>query len=205
MIQSSIGRRAVLAGLLLSLAGCSQFRTYYETPVAAAESADWHLIDVHVNVPETLSVSEAKRILPVADIVWREDPDGDRKAQVAKILADATRVGAGGLKGPRGVTIVLVVKRFHAVSFEAERKLSHAGVHNIDFSAVVIDAKTGAALFGPEAIDASLPAMSGDEMVRARLRGESQKSQISAHVAQAIAGWLGIGPDVRGTFRRLGG
>lgn len=204
MIQSEFGRRALLAGLLLALAGCSSFRTYYEAPVSAAQSRDWHLVDVQVNVPAQLSVSEAKRILPVADIVWREDPPGDRKAQVARILADATRTGAEGLKGPRGVTIVLVVKRFHALSFEAERKLSHAGVHNIDFSATVIDAGTGEALFGPEAIEASLPALSGDEMVQARLRGESQKSQITAHVARVMAGWLGIGPDARGTFRRLG-
>jgi hypothetical protein len=60
-------------------------------------------------------------------------------------------------------------------------------------------------LKGPDRIEASLPALAGVEMATARARGETQKSQITAHVARVIAGWLGLGPDPRGKFSRLGG
>jgi hypothetical protein len=41
-------------------------------------------------------------------------------------------------------------------------------------------------------------------MTAARLRGESQRSHITAHLEAVFAGWLGIGPDPRGSFQRLG-
>ena len=41
-------------------------------------------------------------------------------------------------------------------------------------------------------------------MAQARAAGQSQKSQITAHVAATIAGWLGVGPDPRMTFTRAG-
>lgn len=196
--------RCVVALLVLAVAGCSSYQTAYRAPIPASETAAWHLADVQVDVPESLRVSEAKVILPAADIVWREDPPGDRRAQVARIMADATRAGAQGLSGGRPITISLRMKRFHALTFEAERKLSISGVHDILFTATVNDAATGELLAGPDKIEASLPALSGDEMIEARLRGESQKSQITAHVTRVIAGWLGLGPDPRITFRRLG-
>lgn len=204
MLISLFRLRWMAVLLMVAVAGCSSFKTAYRAPLPAAETAAWRLADVQVDVPETLRVSEAKVILPVADIVWREDPPGDRRAQVARIMADATRAGAAGLKGSRPVTIALRMKRFHALTFEAERKLNFSGVHDIVFIATVNDAATGEVLAGPDVIEASLPALSGDEMIQARLRGESQKSQISAHVTRVIAGWLGLGPDPRYAFRRLG-
>ncbi|MGL5009951.1 MAG: DUF6778 family protein, partial [Paracoccaceae bacterium] len=79
-----------------------------------------------------------------------------------------------------------------------------SGVHNIDFVAQVTDASTGEVLAGPEVIEAALPALSGELMRAARARGETQKSQITAHVRATIAGWLGAGPDNRGEFSRSG-
>lgn len=189
------------------LAGCggSSFGTNYDAPVAPEVSRGWRLADVSVSVPATLSVSEARQLLPRADIVWREDPPGDRRAQVAAILDTAVRRGAAGLWGGRPVRIALTVTRFHALTFEAETRLSRSGVHDVEFTAAVLDAGTGAVLAGPTAIEASLPALSGQQMVAARARGETQKSQITGHVAATVAGWLGLGPDPRGSFNRLGG
>jgi hypothetical protein len=82
--------------------------------------------------------------------------------------------------------------------------LSSSGVHNIQFTITALDGKTGAVLAGPAFIQADLPALAGQEMRDARARGETQKSQISAHVTATVAAWLGIGPDVRGGFVRLG-
>ncbi|SPH17743.1 hypothetical protein DEA8626_01270 [Defluviimonas aquaemixtae] len=189
----------------LALAACADFRTSYSAPVPAEQSAGWRLAGVSVTVPETLSVSEARTLLPNADIVWREDPPGDRRAQVATILTDATRQGAAGLKGGTPVRLELTVSRFHALTFEAEQRLQRAGVHDIEFVLRAVDARTGRVLAGPDMIEASLPALSGIKMLEARARGASQKSHITAHVRRVIAGWLSLGPDPRVEFTRIGG
>jgi hypothetical protein len=205
----SLSRRATLLGLSASLlsacvgGGGGSFKTEY-TPVPAAVSGAWRLSEVRVTVPRTLTVSEAKTLLPSADIVWREDPLGDRYTQVGKIIQDAVLRGAQGLRGARPVIIDVTVTRFHALTFEAELSSRDWGVHNIDFTAQVVDAGTGAVLLPASAIRAELPALSGDQMRAARRNGQSQKSMITAHVARTIAGWLGLGPDNRGAFSRQG-
>ena len=168
-------------------------------------SQGWRLADVRVHVPDELVVSEAKSLFPHADIVWREDPEGDRKAQVAKIVADAARTAGRGLHGGNPVVIDITLARFHALTFEAETQLSNAGVHNIEFTAQVLDARTGEVLFGPKFIEAALPALAGQPMKDARARGETQRSHITAHLIRTFQGWLNIGPDPRNEFQRLGG
>jgi len=190
---------------VLALGACSrQFATSYDSPVAAETAGDWRLAEVTVTVPDSLTVSEAKTLMPRADIVWREDPPGDRHAQVASIVRDAALAGASGLTGRRPVRLDIVVTRFHALTFEAESRLRWSGVHNIDFSIRVVDAESGAVLAGPEMVAAALPALTGAEMAAARARGESQKSRISEHLRAVVAGWLGLGPDPRERFARLG-
>lgn len=200
------GVPGVLLLALLALGGCSaSFRTDYPEPVPAEVSQGWRFAEAEVTVPDALTVSEARTLLPRADIVWREDPEGDRKAQVAQIVADAVAEAASGLPGKTPVTIRVTITRFHALTFEAEARNWKAGVHDVEFTAEVLDAATGAVLKGPDAIQASLPAMAGEEMAAARARGETQKSQIRTHLVATLRGWLGIGPDVRGSFSRIGG
>lgn len=206
MMRRAILTWPLLAAALLLTAGCGGgFRTAYDAPVPTGTAQGWRLADVTVTVPDSLAVSEDKSLLPRADIVWREDAEGDRRAQVAAILVGAVQQGAADLTGPQDVTIALTVSRFHALTFEAETRLQNAGVHDIEFTATITDAATGAVLKGPDRIEASLPALAGVQMATARARGETQKSQITAHVARVIAGWLGTGPDPRGKFSRLGG
>lgn len=188
--------------LVLTLAACGgTFRTHYD---AGAEAANWRVADVEVSVPTTLAVSEAETFLPTADIVWREDPAGNRYEQVAAIMEAAIRQGASGLSGSRPVRLDVVMSRFHAMTFTAETR-APGGVHDIEFTITARDAKTGAVLAGPEYIEASFPAMTGATMATARARGDTQKAQITRHVARTIAGWLGSGPDVRQTFSSVGG
>ncbi|MEZ5779593.1 MAG: DUF6778 family protein [Paracoccaceae bacterium] len=205
MFKWSLQKGFAVTLIVFGLAACSAtFRTHYDNAAPVSQTATWSLADVRVAVPQSLSVSEARSLLPRADIVWREDPPGDRRAQVARIMTDAVREGASGLAGSRPVRLDVVVTRFHALTFEAESRAG-GGVHNIDFIITAADAETGEVLAGPEKVEAAFPALGGAEMAMARARGESQKSQITAHVRRVIAGWLGIGPDARGTFSRLGG
>lgn len=190
-------------GLLLSACVGARFSTDYD-PIPASSAAAWRLADVRVTVPRSLSVSEAKTLLPDADIVWREDPMGDRHAQVAAIIDTAVTRGAQGLRGERPVYIDVIVTRFHALTFEAEQKGPDWGVHNIDFTAQITDAATGEVLVPPSAIRAELPALAGLAMRKARQKGITQKSMITDHVARTVAGWLGLGPDNRGEFDRQG-
>lgn len=202
-----LSRRLLLLGALaLPLASCAgTYATDYAQGVAPEQSRAWHVTAVRVSVPRSLTVSEVAGLVPRADIVWREDdPQGDRRAQVGAIMQAAIARAASGLKGRQAVVFEVTVTRFHALSMEAETMLSDAGVHNIQFDIAVLDARTGAVLAGPTHIQADLPALSGELMREARARGESQKSQISAHVTATMQSWLGIGPDVRGTFMRLG-
>lgn len=194
----------VLAGALTACGG-GAFRTHYEKGVDPALARQLSIRQVEMRVPQSLKVSEARRIFPFGDIVWREDPPGDRHQQVGVIVQAAAKAAVRPTHGGRPAILRLTLVRFHALSFEAEAKLSNAGVHNIDFVAELRDARTGALLAGPEYIEAALPAKVGPEMIEARLRGESQRSQITAHLTATIAAWLGIGPDIRGTFRRAGG
>lgn len=195
---------AVFSLFLLAACG-SDFETSYSAPIDPGVSRDWRVADVRVIVPDDLRVSEQRSVFPSADIVWREDPPGDRRAQVGKIVADAARQGTAGLRGRRPVVIYVTVSKFHALTFEAEARLTVTGVHNIDFTAQVSDARTGEILAGPEFIRAELPGKVGPEAREARARGETQKSLISGHLRRVFAGWLGIGPDPRFKFSRLGG
>ena len=204
----SFTRRTTLIGLsalLLSacVGGGGKFETAY-TPVPAELAKSWRLSEVRVSVPKTLVVSEAKTLLPKADIVWREDPLGDRHAQVGKIMQAAVLRGAQGLRGSRPVIISITVTRFHALTYEAELSNSDWGVHNVDFTAQVLDARTGGVLLPATNIRAETPAWSGARMREARKKGITQKSMITNHVAATIAGWLGLGPDNRGSFSRQG-
>lgn len=203
----NLTRRLALIGLSATLlsacVGGGTFKTEYD-PVPAELARSWRLAEVRVAVPKTLVVSEAKTLLPTADIVWREDPLGDRHAQVGTIIQSAVLRGAQGLRGSRPVIIEITVTRFHALTYEAELSKSDWGVHNIDFTARVLDARSGEVIVPGTMIRAETPAYSGQKMKDLRAKGQTQKSIITNHVAATVAGWLGLGPDNRGTFSRQG-
>ena len=82
-------RHLLAAAMIFGLGACSDgFRTAYETPVGASS---WRVADVRVSVPDSLTVSEENILLPAADIVWQEEPKGDRRAQVDAIMTAAIK------------------------------------------------------------------------------------------------------------------
>ncbi|WP_299558445.1 DUF6778 family protein [uncultured Sulfitobacter sp.] len=139
---------------------------------------------INVTVPASLSVSEANRYYPGSDIVWREDPIGDRHAQVARIVEDALRSGTQSFQGPVPVTLDVEVARFHAVTEKA--RYTVGGTHSIIFTMQLRDSQTGAPLTEPKKIHADLDAFGGQQAILAEARGQTQKVRISNHLAEVI-------------------
>ncbi len=146
----------------------------------SAQSANWNVVDVRVDVPDELRVSEANRYYPLADIVWRDDPFGNRHAQVAKVMDDGLTRGLSHLKGNRPVYFDIKVSRFHSLTEKA--RYSTGGVHNMIFTLMVVDAATNIALHGPVEIELDLRAYGGARAFEAERRGHTQKVRILAHL-----------------------
>jgi len=139
---------------------------------------------IKVSVPVSLRVSEANRYYPGGDIVWREDPMGNRHAQVGKIMHDALTAGTAGFNGPVPVLLDVRVVRFHALSEKA--RYTVGGVHHIVFEMVLRDAKTGQMLSEPRRVETDLEAFGGQQAISAEARGLTQKVRISGHIAEVI-------------------
>jgi uncharacterized protein DUF6778 len=139
---------------------------------------------VVVRVPRTLKVSEANRYLPAGDIVWREDPIGDRYVQVQKIFQDAMAQGVAPLNGPASVDIDIQVKRFHALTEKA--RYTTGGVHSITFDLAIKHPDTGELLVPVRTIRADLDAFGGKQALQAEARGLTQKVRIVNHLAEVI-------------------
>lgn len=159
------------------------------TSAFAGEERNWRVADVRVIVPENLVVSEANVYLPAADIVWREDPEGDRKAQVARIIDTAVTQGVAHLQGPRAVYIDIELRQFHALSDKARATVG--GTHAITFDMIVRDAATGEDLTEPERVQTELIAYGGFRALSAVRKGLSQKVRITHHVANLIRARFG--------------
>ncbi len=135
-------------------------------------------------VPRTLQVSEANRYLPAGDIVWREDPPGDRRDQVRAIFETAFATGTQAMTEGTPVSLYVQVMRFHALTEKA--RYSVGGVHSIKFGLAVRDLETGRLVGTPRIVEADLNAFGGRAALAAERRGQTQKARITAHLAQVI-------------------
>lgn len=182
----------VLAALIVSvgLSACASVDTTRNIsptiapPIQSSKSASWRVQDVRIDVPDSLTVSEANMYIPPTDIVWREDPFGDRRAQVKAIIDAAARRGVASLQGVQPVIVDIKVQRFHALSQKARATIG--GQHTILFSLSVRDAATGMVLLEPTDVKASLKAFGGQQGIDASMKGNTQKVRITRHVAAVI-------------------
>ena len=194
----------IFAGFML--AGCANtgsWMTNYSDVVSRTSSSNWGNGSVTVTVPRTLSVSEANSFAPSADIVWQEEPQGDRYEQVRAIIEEGATRATRKLGNGRPVTLAITVQEFHALTQRA-RYNAPGGVHNITMVAQVFDTLTGQPLTPPDEIRADLLAFTGAAAAAAEARGYTQKFRITNHIDKVMSGWLGVGPDPRGTFAELG-
>ncbi len=151
------------------------------TPSLSARSAEWKVVDVRVNVPETLSTTEANMFYPNANVVWRGEPYANRHKQVEALMDQAMTTGLAHLNGAQDVVFQIDVRRFHAVTEKA--RAFTGGVHDMIFTLTVFDAATGRALHGPVFIETHLKAHGGRAALEAERNGFSQKVRIMNHLA----------------------
>lgn len=157
--------------------------------LVAAAPFGYDVVDVAVVVPEYLVVSEADVYLPHADIVWREDPLGDRRAQVGEILKDALRLGSQDMAGQRKVILAAQLATFHALTEKARE--TTGGKHNVQFDFVLLDAETRVPVTEARRVDASLRAFGGRRAYEAMREGQTQRVRITNHVADIIRQEIG--------------
>ena len=139
---------------------------------------------INVIVPRSLLVSEANRYYPKGDIVWREDPPGDRHAQVAAIFEDAMARGAAKVQGDVPIVIDVQVLRFHALTNKT--RYTVGGIHSVKFGLSIRSAETGLLLEERRVVQADLVGYGGQRAIMAERQGQTQKVRITAHLAHVI-------------------
>ena len=139
---------------------------------------------VEIVVPQSLTVSEANVLVPMSDIVWRGDPLGDRRAQVAAIILDAANTATSGMVEGRGVVLRLEVVRFHALTEKARYLIG--GNYALRFLMTLRDAETGTVIDGPRPLDADLRASGGVRAIAEENAGRTEKVVITERLAEVI-------------------
>jgi hypothetical protein len=146
-----------------------------------------------VEVPDSLVVSvNPNEQFPRTDIVWYEDPAGDRRAQVKAIVEKGVTQGVAGLQGPGQVDVDVVVRRFHAVTPKALNN-SLPAWHDVTLDISLRDSETGAVVVQISGLKADSTALTQDKSRAALAKGQTQKSQNVARIAQAVRQWLESG------------
>lgn len=183
---------AVLAGCASGGGGLVSRNAQENTPLFGSMSGahapvplnpSYRVTGVEVTVPPALTVSEENGIKPRADILWQEDPAGDRYAQVDALVTKALQQGVAGMAGARAVKIEAVVTRFHALT--KRTRYTYGGDHEIWMVMAMRDAATGELLEPGRLIGFDLK-VSADEALANEAKGVFQREEITAAVAQMI-------------------
>ncbi|HKK84375.1 MAG TPA: DUF6778 family protein, partial [Roseovarius sp.] len=118
-------------------------------------------------------------------IVWREDPVGDRHAQVKAIVEAGLSEGISAME-PGAVPVVMDVEvtRFHALTEKARYTIG--GVHAIQFKMQLRNPETGQAYGEPHLVKADFKALGGAKAIEAERNGITQKHRITEHLAKVI-------------------
>lgn len=175
------------------LASCTSRNTVFTDEIRSLDSTDWHVHDIQVVVPDSLTTTEVNIFQPDVDIVWHGDPQGDRRAQVGVILHDGLEMAAASLIPEnlhRPVAIKATLIEFHSLTPRARAVIG--GVHKVSFSIEVVDLKTGEILAGPTVIEADEFAYGRFEAVQADAEGQTMKVRITNRIAEVVADWLGL-------------
>lgn len=157
-----------------------------------APATRWNVRDVRVTVPDTLTVSEANLFYPMADIVWRGEPPGDRHAQVQAIIAEAFDAATADMTQGLAVTLDVQVLRFHSVT--EKTRFTVGGVHAIQMRVTLRDPRSGAVIDGPRHVVANIPAAGGRRALEEDRAGLTQRVVIVRNLIPIIRAELGRAP-----------
>jgi hypothetical protein len=111
-----------------------------DAPRLGAHSApqvvrDYSLHSIRFAVPADMTASEANSYYPIADIVWRGDPNWNRSQQINEIFQTSIRAAGQNMNGSIPVTVDVELVRFHSLT--ESTRFSVGGVHSITFSMTI--------------------------------------------------------------------
>ena len=188
-------KTVALGAVAAALTACSSVDTVtrnapLETPrIGAVEQAevvrDYSLHAIRFAAPADMRVSEANSYYPIADVVWRGDPLGNRLEQISSIFQTSVTAAGETLTGSVPVIVDVELVRFHSLT--ERTRYSVGGVHSIKFDLTVRDATTGAVLEQTRRINGDLAALGGYAAVAADNQGQGQKVRITTHLTQLFA------------------
>jgi hypothetical protein len=144
----------------------------------------YHVQGVNVIVPSSLRSSEANVYYPLADIVWRGDPLGNRHEQVRQIFREAAATATFSMTRGRAAVVEISVTRFHAVTDKT--RYSVGGTHSMHFMLTVRDAQTGAVIDGPRPIVADVKAAGGVRAIAEDAAGRTQRVVVTERLVQVL-------------------
>lgn len=162
--------------LLGACAGVDEGVRDFPEGAVREQARDYSVAAYDVLVPRSLEASEANLYYPIADIVWRGDPFGDRYEQVEAIFDTAGENAAQSLNGSRPVRVTVQVTRFHSVTEKA--RVQVGGVHSMRFYLTVYDVGSDEPIEGPRLVVADLPALGGEAALASERQGQTMKVRI---------------------------
>ncbi|MDQ2093199.1 DUF6778 family protein [Rhodalgimonas zhirmunskyi] len=179
----------------VAVSGCSNMdiasrNAPFDAPAAKPAALSMKVTSFQVRVPRTLKASEANLYYPSGDIVWREDPLGDRHAQVQKIFEESLAVAVAPAKGSVPVLLDVEVKRFHALTEKA--RYTTGGRHEMIFVLNFLNPETLQPIAEPRRIETNIKAFGGQRAIHAEQNGITQRLRISQHIAGVVQRELGI-------------
>ncbi|NIZ08772.1 DUF6778 family protein [Pseudooceanicola sp. HF7] len=201
MFKKAILSGAVLGSVaLLSACGVSKEAFYVQsvdlakcTPLSEKGVTDYDVKSYAVRVPRSLKTNETDNRHPDVDIVWREDPEGDRHAQVQTIVTDAARRAFKASNGGQDANVGIEVAYFHAMSDKT--RATTGGWLTVTLYVTITDPVTQELLEPTYELKTQLNGYGGAEAIAAVDRGETQKYRISRNLTEALqVDVLGICP-----------
>ena len=143
-----------------------------------------NVTQVVIKVPSSLRVSEADTWYPMADVVWRGEPRGNRLVQVQAIFEEAAAKGTADLKSGVAVVAEVEVTRFHCVTEKTRNTIG--GMHSLQFMLTVRHAETGEVLDGPRLVIADTKAAGGSRAIAEDYAGRTQRVVVVERLTQVI-------------------
>lgn len=171
-------------------------------------AAGYKVVDYEIKIPSSLTISEANMFLPIADIVWRGDPRGDRRTQIGAMFQNGLDRAKQQVRGTRDVKAIVTLSKFHSLT--EKTRYTVGGNHAMRFTVTLVDVTTGAVLVNNRPVKADLKAYGGARAVQAEAQGYDMKTRIQNHLSRVFTaeltqphGWNGQGKKLARAINQI--